>query len=292
MPAIETQTHLARDTEDPRRILTSLGVVVYDWDLESDRIAWGPSAADVLGAAEIDRWSTARSFDEAVAPCDGPTRADIAASAEGGDAQVGTAFAALYRLRLSGGKTVLVDDLGRWFADGEGRPVRVHGTMRIRAEGGESTDFARARSRLLDEIGQDLREGRSSGRALTLFVIAIANLAELNDELGFDAADGVIGTIMVRLGGAMRRRDGFARYAGNRFAIVLRGCGIDEAEIAAGACSPSRPSSPSARHGGRSRPGSPSARPRRRPMGSSPRACCGGRNRSSASPGSGRAAPI
>src|SRR5829696_8986844 len=33
---------------DPRKVLTSIGEVVYDWDLASDALAWGANAAEVL----------------------------------------------------------------------------------------------------------------------------------------------------------------------------------------------------------------------------------------------------
>ncbi|WP_133771361.1 bifunctional diguanylate cyclase/phosphodiesterase [Enterovirga rhinocerotis] len=231
---MEIQSGGARSaSDDPRRILTSLGVVVYDWDVASDRIDWGPNAADVLGAGNVALWSSGRSFDEAVSPGGGPTRAEIAVPRGSGDDGAGTVFAVLYRLRLADGTFVLVDDSGRWFADAQGRPARVHGTMRIRPDGQDATDFARARLRLLEEVDQDIRDGRPSGQALTLFVIAMSNLADLNEELGFEAADDVLGSVIARLGGTMRRRDRFARYAGNRFALALRGCGPDEAEIAA-----------------------------------------------------------
>src|SRR5690606_13356843 len=34
---------------DPRRLLTSLGEVVYDWDLASDRLSFGDNGPDVIG---------------------------------------------------------------------------------------------------------------------------------------------------------------------------------------------------------------------------------------------------
>ncbi len=42
-----------RVTLEPRAILTSIGGVVYDWDIASDRIDWVVTAADVLAAADL-----------------------------------------------------------------------------------------------------------------------------------------------------------------------------------------------------------------------------------------------
>ena len=43
----------------------------------------------------------------------------------------------------------------------------------------------------------------------------------------------MIDTVLVRMSATMRQRDRFVRYSGNRFALALRGCAADQAEIAA-----------------------------------------------------------
>ena len=47
---------------DPRAILDSIGEVVYDWDVVSDRLTWGPNALNVLGVGNLDQISSGRSF--------------------------------------------------------------------------------------------------------------------------------------------------------------------------------------------------------------------------------------
>ena len=218
---------------DPRRVLTSLQVIVYDWNRSSDAMTWGPNAAEVFGFDPALAWPTGAAFEDALEPCEGPTRGAICAAAEEEDEGSGVLFASLYRLRLGPGASVLVDDTGRWFGGRAGRPATVHGTMRVRREPVPATDSSQNRTGFLAEVAQDIADGKATGRALTLFTLSIANLAELNDELGYDAADRVIDTVLVRLAGAMRRRDRLVRYSGNRFALALRGCNMQEAEIAA-----------------------------------------------------------
>jgi len=41
---------------DPRATLNRLRAVVYDWDIVSDRLAWGPNAAETLAALEEDQY--------------------------------------------------------------------------------------------------------------------------------------------------------------------------------------------------------------------------------------------
>lgn len=79
----------------------------------------------------------------------------------------------------------------------------------------------------------DLSEARGSGRGLTLFAISVANLSDLNEELGFERADAVVDAVAERLRGVRRQRDRFVRYAGNRFAVALRGCPAEQAGFAA-----------------------------------------------------------
>ena len=47
---------------DPRKVLTSIGEVVYDWDLASDALAWGANAAEVLGVADRARLASGAGF--------------------------------------------------------------------------------------------------------------------------------------------------------------------------------------------------------------------------------------
>lgn len=218
---------------DPRRTLTSLGVVVYDWDIASDRIVWGPNAAEVMGIPAAALWSTGAAFAAAVDGSDGPTRQDAVGFAETPDTGSGVGFAALYRLRLDGGRCLTVDDSGRWFSDQDGRPATVHGTMRLRPSVAQASGPHAERTGFLAQLAVDLVDSGEAKRPLTLFAISIANLSFLNDALGFDGADRVVETVLARLFVTSRARDRFVRYSGNRFALALRGCGHDEAKIAA-----------------------------------------------------------
>lgn len=216
---------------DPRRALTSLQVVVYDWDRTTDAISWGPNAADVFGFDPTRIWSSGAAFEEA---CDGGSRSDTISNSRHVDEGAGILFASFYRLRApDGGADFLVDDTGRWFACRDGVPAKVHGTIRLRRQALAPPDTSRSRDAFLAQITQDITDDKPAGRPLTVFAIAIANLGELNDELGYEAADSVIDTVMVRLAGAMRRRDRLVHYSGNRFALALRACSVAEAEAAA-----------------------------------------------------------
>ncbi len=52
--------HGSRAPLDPRAILTSIGEVIYDWDIATDAISWGLNAADVLGCRDASLLSSGK----------------------------------------------------------------------------------------------------------------------------------------------------------------------------------------------------------------------------------------
>ncbi|MFC7399224.1 EAL domain-containing protein [Chelatococcus sp. GCM10030263] len=81
---------------------------------------------------------------------------------------------------------------------------------------------------LVSAVDADLREAAKARTPLTLLILAIDNLDEINREVGSRDADDVLGAVAVKLARAVRRRDRIIRYAGNRFAVLLRSCPVAE----------------------------------------------------------------
>jgi diguanylate cyclase (GGDEF)-like protein len=227
----------ARGPFDPRAILTSIGEVVYDWDLATDAISWGANAADVLGIPDISGLSTGAAFALRVEPGSGPTRHEAILRSEAGDEGSGVPYAARYMVRLRDALPLWIEDTGRWFG-ANGRAAFAHGVLRIdrsaRGHGAEEvTAGARERSRFLEAIQSDVVETSRSKQTLSLLVLTINELSRLNDDLGYDGTDAVITEVANRIRSVMRRRDRLARYSGNRFALALRSCAPDQVEAAA-----------------------------------------------------------
>src|SRR5690606_20285340 len=86
------------------------------------------------------------------------------------------------------------------------------------------------RAGLLDRVRR--KEARTEamiasqrGRQSSAFLlIAVDNLALINDAFGFDVADEVIVSVGERLRSLARRGDSLGRYAGNKFGLVLHNC--------------------------------------------------------------------
>ncbi len=224
----------ARTPLDPRAILTSIGEVVYDWDLASDALTWGVNAAEVFRLPDLGLFSTGKAFAAATEPQSGETRA-AAVAATRADEGTGVPYATRYALRV-GDRVIPIEDTGRWFAGRDGKPAFAHGVVRVGRAASRDADVIgeglRRRLDFLSQIGADVAAARTPARAVTMIVAAVDDLGRLNEDLGYDAAEAVLHEVRARIAGVMRRRDRYAWYAGNRFALALLSCPRDQAELA------------------------------------------------------------
>ncbi|WP_372425050.1 EAL domain-containing protein [Salinarimonas chemoclinalis] len=238
----------ARGPLDPRSVLTSIGEVVYDWDVGSDALAWSANAPEVFGLPDLAPFATGAAFGLACEDIGGRTRHDAVLDAgrvESAQAAsgAGVPYRATYLLRLPAAARgthgaaadgcVQVEDTGRWYADSEGRPVFAHGVLRLAPVAREAQSGPDTRAAFLAQIGRDVTAAARANRPMTLLVMSIEGLERLNEEHGFEVADLAIEEAMRRAAVVMRRRDVFARYASNRFGVALLSCTLDQAPIAA-----------------------------------------------------------
>jgi diguanylate cyclase (GGDEF)-like protein len=64
-------------------------------------------------------------------------------------------------------------------------------------------------------------------------LVAIDNLARINESYGFDVADEAIGAVAKRLRAKMRGGDELGRFSGNKFGVILNNCTSEDMEKAA-----------------------------------------------------------
>ena len=222
---------------DPRSTLGRLRVVVYDWDIASDRLTWGPNAAETLVAFPARSLATGAGFAELVT-ADSPSSRYLAiqesSARDGGD---GVPYRAVYRLAAPGGGVCVVEDLGRWSADANGRPTRAHGLMRLVAADEtpsvgdvaglpERHAFARA-------LEARLREAQPGDAGFSVATIGVENLGELNRRYGYVAVDEAIAAVGRRLAANVRAVDLVAHFAGGKFAALLSAHAEEQLAIAA-----------------------------------------------------------
>ncbi|MFN3670931.1 MAG: EAL domain-containing protein [Bosea sp. (in: a-proteobacteria)] len=222
---------------DPRSLLSSIGEVVYTWDIASDALNWGPNAHDVLGPVSEQAMSRGLAFAGLVEPGSGRSRYDAVFSSSGFDQGDGVVYRTRYAADLAGRK-MWIEDAGRWFAGLDGRPACARGVLRLERsvkadELNRSTGELCDRSALVERVQGTLAEHLPAERPVVVLIAAIDELTRLNDDLGHEATDEIIAVVQERLRSVMRRRDHLMRYSGNRFAILLTGCPQNQVEAAA-----------------------------------------------------------
>lgn len=222
---------------DPRSLLSSIGEVVYTWDIASDALNWGPNAHDVLGPVSEQAMTRGLAFAGLVEPGSGRSRYDAVFSSSGYDQGDGVVYRTRYAADLAGRK-MWIEDAGRWFAGLDGRPACARGVLRLERsvkadELNRSTGELCDRSALVERVEGTLAEHLPAERPVVVLIAAIDELTRLNDDLGHEATDEIIAVVQERLRSVMRRRDHLMRYSGNRFAILLTGCPQNQVEAAA-----------------------------------------------------------
>ncbi len=233
---------------DPRTILDSIGEVVYDWDVVSDRLTWGPNALTVLGVGGLEQISSGRAYSELITSDSLASRYAAIAGSTASDSGAGVPYRARYGIGVGGGRvkqTVWLEDTGRWFGGADGKAARAHGLIRVITSHYEAERELEFRSRfdaltgcynrahILEIVTRHL--SRTPGRQ-THFCILLAsleNLFVLNRTYGYDVADEVVAGVAKRLRGTMRGPDSLGRYPGAKFALVLDNCDRDQMMIAA-----------------------------------------------------------
>jgi diguanylate cyclase (GGDEF)-like protein len=233
------------DGPEPRQILNSIGEVVYDWDITADRLIWGPNFADVLGLGPVDKVATGIAYANHLAPQSAASRYDVV-KAGGADTGSGVPYQTQYGLLAEGrGPVVWVEDTGRWFAGADGHPGRAHGVVRVITERYEaekalafSSHFdpltgALNRARLIEHLIKTFAAEQRERTHFCVLLAGIENLFAINRNYGYDVADQLIAGVAGRLRDTMRGADVLARYAGNKFAMVLHACDGEQMEVAA-----------------------------------------------------------
>jgi diguanylate cyclase (GGDEF)-like protein len=231
-------------TIDHGAIITSVGEVAYEWRLDTDAISWGANVGEVLGdSAAI---ATGRGFTQWVEPNSGRSRANVVGHASAVDQGRGVPYELQYALRLPGASTLSwVEDIGRWFAGADGRPLRAHGVLRVINERHEREERLAYLSRfdaLTGEINRwhltelletSIAEATKLRSSCGFLLAAIDNLGSINRAYGYDIADEMITVVAKRIHSQLRAKDHLGRYSGNKFGLILNNCTIEDMRVAA-----------------------------------------------------------
>jgi diguanylate cyclase (GGDEF)-like protein len=230
---------------DLAKIFVAAGEAPYEWRLDTDEIIWGDNVAEVLKVREPEALATGRAFAKLLHPENSQTRFDVVTGKDQRDQGQGVHYQAHYSLRSSDGSPVWIEDTGCWFAGPDGAPIRAQGVVRVineRHQREQELNYLSKFDALTGEINRGqlvkvleatLEEAIRFRTSCGVLLIAIDDLARINDAYGFDIADQVIAVVAKRLRARLRNGDCLGRYSGNKFGIILKNCTADHLKTAA-----------------------------------------------------------
>jgi diguanylate cyclase (GGDEF)-like protein len=236
---------------DPRTILSSIGEAVYDWDLVSDQLVFGPNIIEVVTLPGFAAQTTGRAFAEFLASSSPSSRYEAIMESGEPDLGRGVSYRVVYglldKLRDPRARStpIWIEDNGRWFAGSDGRPAHAHGTIRVITERYEAErqlaqqsncdplTGAFTRRYFKDQIEILLTQSQRKTTSFAILLVGIDNLAGLNHSYGYDIGDEIIAAAVARLQAQIRATDIVARYAGNKFALLLEECTPEQMQVAA-----------------------------------------------------------
>jgi diguanylate cyclase (GGDEF)-like protein len=218
-----TSTILNADT-----ILRSIGELVYAWDLRHDRINWSGDAVGVLQVTSLGQIATGAAFQHLMCETANSQRHDAIFNSNKVDTGSGVDFSLFYAIEATQNRLVWVEDRGRWFADRNGAPYLVHGSVRL-----AKAPAIKSISDIVGILGRDsfksvletgLEIAKINKQQTALIMVGIHNLGNINRTYGFELADEAVAIMALRLKTALRSGDEIGRYSGNKFAILMHNC--------------------------------------------------------------------
>ncbi len=237
-------TKASASTLDPSAIIASVGEVVYEWDLITDRLLWGESLNEALSSFAGVDLSTGMAFAERLSSESTTSRYDAIVKSGREDEGAGVHYQVVYALsaprEASASRAIWVEDVGLWFKGADDRPARAHGVLRVITERHQKEAHLTLQSQfdpltgvfnrahLAEHMRRLLDASERTRKPFAVLLIALENLFALNRTYGYDAGDDVIAGLAKRLTENLRANDTVARHAGNKFALVVQDCDADQ----------------------------------------------------------------
>jgi len=234
-------------TPDANEICASVGVVSYDWRVDTDRLVWGPNACAVLEIPDPAFIASGRAYAQLINAQGGRSRFDAVLNAGVKDDGAGVPYQVQYALRPTPDSAPLhwIEDTGRWFAGPDGAPLHAHGIVQVidaRREEEQRLAYLSRFDALTGEMNRwhmsavlesTIDEAVKLRSSCGFLLASIDNLGRINEAYGFDIADEVIAMIAARIRSQLRGKDHLGRLSGNKFGVILNNCTPDDLLVAA-----------------------------------------------------------
>ena len=226
--------------------MASIGEAPYEWTIETDVLAWGANATEVLMVGSLAAIASGRNYAKLLASDTAASRFDAVMKSQQRDSGTGVPYQLQYALQPPGSdKALWIEDIGRWFAGADGKPAKAHGVVRVinerHAQEERLTYLSRFdgltgemnRFHLTEVLQATLDQSVAQRGSCGFMLVAVDNLARINESYGFEVADEAISAVAKRLRAKMRGGDQLGRFSGNKFGVILNNCTPEDMERAA-----------------------------------------------------------
>lgn len=236
----ERQAKLLESQELSRLIARATNDLIYDWDIDTDRVRWNAVLMTGLGYATDDLVSTGDWWKDRIHPADRKRVLDALSERLDG---TGEQFTCEYRFRKGDGSHAYIFERSYIVRDDTGTATRMVGALLDLSERREAEEQLRwsathdaltrlpNRTLLRERLAKAIRAGERRGRKVGILVLDLDHFKEVNDTLGHDAGDALLKVFAERLQEAVRPADTVARLGGDEMAIVLPGLSDDREAI-------------------------------------------------------------
>ncbi len=219
------------DVERKALALAGSGEIIFDWDVDADRVYLSPEAEAQLGLARGELEGPASAWLEFLHPFERDRyRTCLDTLLEQRCGRINQEF----RLRSADGHYFWYHMKARPVVSNEGDVIRVVGTL------ADVTQKKNAQERLLHDAVYDNLTGLPNRELFfdrleaalllaetdprirpTVLCIDIDRFKQVNESIGLSAADSILLTVARRLGRVLRPQDTLARISGDQFTIVI-----------------------------------------------------------------------
>ncbi|MFN0217186.1 MAG: EAL domain-containing protein [Hyphomicrobium sp.] len=229
-------------------ILSAVEETAYVWDITTDRIDWESNAPEILGVVDCATITTGEDFQRLIADEHLGRRLAAISAARSSEQVRGVSYRIQYRFKPKGPRgdaSVHLEDHGRWWPGPDGAPVRARGVLRrfnenyieeqrqlFRSDLDELTGQLN-RIRLTEALSVTLVRAERDRQSAGFLIIAVNNLAVINETFGFDIGDEAVAVVGRRIKEKLRGGDIIGRYSSNKFGVIMQDCGPGAMRIAA-----------------------------------------------------------
>jgi len=222
---------LISDVERRALALTGAGDIIWDWDVDRDRIFTGNEVEDLLGLKHGTLEGPARDWLDVLHPQDRDRfRATLDAVIDQRRGRIQQNF----RLRADDGHFRWFRMRARPIVGSDGEVIRCVGTLLDITE--EKTGEERLlhdavhdnltglpnRELFMDRLNAALARTRAEGgHAPTVLILNIDRFKQVNDSIGLSAGDSILLTVARRLGRLIKPQDALSRLSADQYGLLV-----------------------------------------------------------------------